>query len=107
MYSPKIKEELIPILHKLAKQERIPMTKLVDEMLRAEIAKRNGQIHPINKETAPVSVKKKLLTMKDLKCFLEGKFIVLDCGHRFCLHPLSNNLVLIATGHTYCRNCYD
>ena len=58
MYSPKIKEDLIPNLHKLAKQERKPMTKLVVEMLRAEISKRNGQIHPINKETAPVRVKK-------------------------------------------------
>ncbi len=58
MYSPKIKENLIPILYKLAKQEQKPMTKLVNEMLRAEIAKRNGQIHQINNETVPVSVKK-------------------------------------------------
>ena len=58
MYSPKIKEGLIPILYKLAKQEQKPMTKLVDEMLRAEIAKRNGQIHQIKKETATESVKK-------------------------------------------------
>ena len=58
MYSPKVKEDLIPILYKLAKQEQKPMTKLVDEMLRAEIAKRNGQIHQINKGTAPESVKK-------------------------------------------------
>jgi hypothetical protein len=58
MYSPKIKEDLIPILHKLAKQERKSMTKLVDEMLRTEIAKRNGQIHQIDKKTGPVSAKK-------------------------------------------------
>ena len=58
MYSPKIKGNLIPILYKLAKQEQKPMTKLVNEMLRAEIAKRDGQIHQINNETAPVSVKK-------------------------------------------------
>ena len=58
MYSPKIKENLIPILYKLAKQERKPMTKLVNEMLREEIAKQNGQIHQINNETTPVSVKK-------------------------------------------------
>ena len=43
MYSPKIKEDLIPILHKLAHQEQKPMTALVDEILRAEIAKRNGR----------------------------------------------------------------
>ncbi len=59
MYSPKVKEDLIPILYKLAKQEQKPMTKLVDEMLRAEIAKRNGQIHQINNEAAPISVKKR------------------------------------------------
>ena len=58
MYSPKIKEDLIPILYKLATREQKPMTKLVDEMLRTEIAKRNGHIHQINNETAPVSVKK-------------------------------------------------
>ena len=58
MYSPKIKENLIPILYKLAKQEQKPMTKLVDEMLRAEIAKRNGQVHQKNNETTSVSVKK-------------------------------------------------
>ncbi len=58
MYSPKVKEDLIPILYKLAKQEGKPMTALINEMLRAEIAKRNGQIHQIKNETAPVSVKK-------------------------------------------------
>jgi hypothetical protein len=45
--------------------------------------------------------------MEDLKCFLKGKFIILDCGHRFCLHPFSNTFVLTATGKTYCHNCYD
>ena len=58
MYSPKIKEDLIPILYKLAKQERKPMTKLVDEILRSEIAKRAGKIHQINNVNAPTSVKK-------------------------------------------------
>ena len=58
MYSPKIKEDLIPILYKLAKREGKPMTALIDQMLRAEITKRNRQIHQINNETAPVSVKK-------------------------------------------------
>ena len=58
MYSPKIKEDLIPVLYKLAKQEGKPITKLVDEMLRAEIAQRNGQNHKINNETALVSAKK-------------------------------------------------
>jgi hypothetical protein len=48
MYSPKVKEDLIPVLYKLAKQEQKPMTALVDEMLRTEIGKRNGREHSSN-----------------------------------------------------------
>lgn len=33
MYSPKINEELIPILYKLASSRRIPMTKLVNQII--------------------------------------------------------------------------
>ena len=58
MYSPKIKEDLIPILYKLAKQEGKPMTALIDQMLRAEIAKRNGQVDSINDEAVSKRVKK-------------------------------------------------
>ena len=58
MYSPKIKEDLIPILYKLAKQEGKPMTVLIDEMLRAEIAKRNGQVNQPESEAGSERVKK-------------------------------------------------
>ena len=58
MYSPKIKEDLIRILYKLAKQEGKPMTALIDEMIRAEIAKRNGQVDSINDEVVSKRVKK-------------------------------------------------
>jgi len=58
MYSPKLKENLIPILYKLAKQEGKPMTALIDEMLRAEIAKRNGQRSQMDNEAFPERVKK-------------------------------------------------
>ncbi len=58
MYSPKIKEDLIRILYKLAKQEGKPMTALIDEMIRAEIAKRNGQVDSINDEAVSERVKK-------------------------------------------------
>ena len=34
MYSPKIKEDLIPRIYKIAKKKGIPMTTLVDEVLR-------------------------------------------------------------------------
>jgi hypothetical protein len=58
MYSPKIKEDLISILYKLSKQEEKPMTALIDEMLRAEIAKRNGQRSQMVNESVPERVKK-------------------------------------------------
>ncbi len=38
MYSPKIDEELIPRLYRLRKLRRIPMTRLVNEILREAIA---------------------------------------------------------------------
>lgn len=34
MYSPKIREDLIPLIYKLGKAERKPMTKVVDAILR-------------------------------------------------------------------------
>jgi len=58
MYSPKIKEDLIPILYKLAKQEGKPMTVLIDQILRAEIEKRNGQRSQMDNEAVPERVKK-------------------------------------------------
>ena len=58
MYSPKIKEDLIPILYKLAMQEGKPMTALIDQMLRAEIAKRNGQVDLTSGEKIRERVKK-------------------------------------------------
>ena len=37
MYSPKISEDLIPFIYKLAKNEKKPMTQVVDEILRKKI----------------------------------------------------------------------
>ncbi len=34
MYSPKIREDLIPIIYTRAKEKKEPMTKIVDELLR-------------------------------------------------------------------------
>lgn len=34
MYSSKISEALVPVLHRLAKQKRRPMTRLVDSLIR-------------------------------------------------------------------------
>ena len=33
MYSPKIKEELIPVLYRLAREMEIPMTRLVNSLI--------------------------------------------------------------------------
>ena len=39
MYSPKISEQLIPILYKRAKNEGKPMTRVVNEILSADLYK--------------------------------------------------------------------
>jgi len=38
MYSPKVTEELIPILYRLAKDRKMPMTRLVDGIIRQALA---------------------------------------------------------------------
>ena len=40
MYSPRIKEDLIPILYRLRIEEQKTMTRMVDEILRQELTKR-------------------------------------------------------------------
>ena len=40
MYSPRIRDDLIPLLYRIARNERKPMTQLVDEILRPEIERR-------------------------------------------------------------------
>ena len=49
MYSPKINEELIPRLYRLRKLKKIPMTRLVNQMISAvlpELEKREGISSP-------------------------------------------------------------
>jgi hypothetical protein len=36
-YSPKIKEDYIPVLYLIAKEQKIPMTKLVNRMIENEV----------------------------------------------------------------------
>ena len=38
MYSPKISPELVPVLYREAKSRGIPMTRLVDRLLRQSLA---------------------------------------------------------------------
>lgn len=43
MYSPKIAEDLIPLLYQLKQVRQKPMTQLVDEFLRPQLLKRYEQ----------------------------------------------------------------
>jgi len=38
MYSPKISEDLVPILYRLRKENKMPMTRLLDKIIRHVIA---------------------------------------------------------------------
>ena len=51
--------------------------------------------------------KKKLITVKELLEFLSDKRIVMDCGHKYCLHPFSNTMVIHASGKVECSECYQ
>lgn len=44
MYSPRIRDDLIPLLYRLARHEGKPMTRIVDEILRPEIERRIQEI---------------------------------------------------------------
>jgi hypothetical protein len=50
--------------------------------------------------------RRKEMSPEELKDFLSNRVVLLGCGHRFCLHPLSNTLVITAEGSLYCLNCY-
>ena len=106
MYSPKIRVDLIPLLYRLARHEGKPMTHLVDEILRVEVERRL-RVAGEQSITDSIESLKKLLTNGELKSCLAGKKFLLDCGHRFCLHPWSNTLVLTASGKSSCHNCYE
>ena len=46
MYSPKISEELVPVLYRRAKDLKMPMTRLVDGIIRQALA---SNTLPLNK----------------------------------------------------------
>ncbi len=43
MYSPRIKEDLVPKLYRIAKEEGLAMTKLVDQILRDGLSRRKNK----------------------------------------------------------------
>ena len=57
MYSPNIRDDLIPLLYRLARQEGKPMTRLVDEILRADVDRRCSKNLHLNCDN-PGSLKK-------------------------------------------------
>jgi len=48
MYSPKIKEEIVRKLYRKAKKEGIPMTKLVDEILRSALNEKEFELKGVS-----------------------------------------------------------
>ena len=88
-YSPKISEDLLPVLYEEARDRKIPMTQVVDEKLR---------------------LGKPVFTTQDLKILICGKKFLLDCGHTATPgHGLSNTLIIYSEGggiiKTACHNC--
>ena len=49
---------------------------------------------------------RKEITAEAIKEFLKDKRLTLDCGHKYCVHNLSNTLILTAEGYACCHNCY-
>jgi hypothetical protein len=41
MYSPKVSEDLVPQLYKLAKEQKRPMTKVLDGIIRDKLVEKN------------------------------------------------------------------
>lgn len=56
MYSPRIKDDLIPFLYRIARHEGKAMTRLVDEILRPEIERRVQQLDQSNQNPGPNAV---------------------------------------------------
>ena len=105
MYSPKIKEDLIPTIYRLSKENQAPMSKVVDGILRSAL----NRSRPLLKEKPLIhtgTAKKEETSAIDLIVFLKGRRLIMDCGHKFCLHPLSNTMVLTCNGKCYCHECY-
>ncbi len=56
MYSPKIREELIPILYKIAAAKKIPMTRLVDQIVTAYLNEKEStdSIRPMAEQSQEI-----------------------------------------------------
>jgi len=118
LYSPKIAEDLIPVLYRIAKAKRKPMTQVVSEILKDALAQ-EIELQQANEHKSvsyvPESVKTRQNAIyEDTEVFkksIKGLKIKLDCGH-YCTigHNFANTLIIISGGKgiikTYCHNCY-
>lgn len=50
MYSPKIDETLIPTLYRMAKEKRIPMTRLVNGIIRSALEEKDHPLEETSQE---------------------------------------------------------
>jgi hypothetical protein len=57
-------------------------------------------------ETPKARAERQEITTEEIKEFLRDKRLTLDCGHKYCVHNLSNTLILNACGYACCHNCY-
>lgn len=90
MYSPKIKEDLIPLLYKLAREKKKPMTKVVDEILRSNLNEPREESPCQKKEYESAETLRALLSE-----VLRGRKFELDCGHRVTFgHNLGNDITI-------------
>ena len=53
MYSPKLREDLIPQLYKLAKEQKRPMTKILDGLIRDKLIEQVHDKPILNKNSIP------------------------------------------------------
>ena len=65
MYSPKIREELIPVLYKIGKLENKPMTRVVDELLRYAIENREEYKSILDRKYFDMAFTRRLFKNKD------------------------------------------
>jgi hypothetical protein len=55
MYSPKVAEDLVPVLYRLARDQRVPMTRLVNGIIRQALAANSLPERPEDFDRAEVS----------------------------------------------------
>ena len=57
IYSPKISEDLIPIIYRKAKKEKIPMTKIVNDLLREKLTEKVSDQKTESTESTETEIK--------------------------------------------------